>query len=97
MPIPESVEAMSARQLARRADRIAADLRRLAERVEQEASRIDRVGKPGIPNYATVAANIQHAVVGALPNLQLNALTTDAQDADAARAAERTAATEMEP
>jgi len=94
MPIPESEEEMCAQHLATRADRVAADLRRLAERVQQEASRIGRVGRPGIPNYATVASDIQHAVLSALPNLHLEALTTTAQDADAARAAERSATAE---
>jgi hypothetical protein len=95
MPIPASVEAMCAQQLAHRAATVAADLRKLAERVEQAAGRIDRVGAPGIRSYAAVAADIQHAVMNELPNLRLDGLTTAAQDADAARAAERTAAAEF--
>ena len=85
MPIPDSAEKFCAQQLTRRAARMAADLRRLAERVEQEASQADRVPSPGLASYASIAANIQHQIMNALPNLQLNALTTLAQDADAAR------------
>ena len=87
---PGSVEQFCAQHFTIRADRIAADLRRLAERVEQEASRVDRVGKPGTPSYAGVAADVVHAVMNALPNLNFHGLVVAAQDADRARLTERT-------
>ena len=94
MPIPESAEAMCAQYLTDRAGRVADDLRRLAERVEQMASRVARVGSPGIRSYAVVASDIQHAVMNELPNLRLDGLTTLAQDADAERMTTRSATAE---
>lgn len=86
MPI-ETNEQFCAKHFTTRADRLAADLRRLAERVEQETGRADRVGRPGIPSYASIAADIVHDVMNALPNLNMHGLIVAAQDADAARAA----------
>lgn len=83
---PTTVEGLAARQLRRRVERVAADLERLAEEVRRATSGIDRIGNPGRRQYAQVASDVQHAVMNAMPNLGLDALTHDAADADIARA-----------
>jgi hypothetical protein len=64
---------------------VVAALRDLADSVEQEAERSARVGMPGVPNYATVAHNVQHVVLWGLANLSLAGLTTIAYEADQER------------
>lgn len=83
---PTTAQEFCANQITRRANKMAADLRRLAEAIELEATRgVANVGKPGWPSYASVAATIQHEVMTVLMNLHVDALTTDACEADTAR------------
>jgi hypothetical protein len=82
---PETVEEFAAQQLKRRIVTIAHRLRQLAEVVEREATTVERVGSPGVSAYAYAASHVQHAITNAIPNLNLDALTTDAADADMAR------------
>jgi hypothetical protein len=72
-------------QLRGRIEKVAARLRDLAVEVDRESRTFDRVGQPGRPSYATVARNVQHAVLRGLANLSLDGLTDAAHDADQAR------------
>jgi hypothetical protein len=86
-----TVEAWTAEILEGHIKRAALALRQTADALEREAGRLDRVGSPGLRTYAVVASNVQHAVANALSNLQLDALTIDASEADAARVRSRVA------
>lgn len=61
---------------------VATRLRDLAEQVELQTGKLDRIGQPGVPNYAAVAASIQHAVLWGVANLNLSELTGLAATAD---------------
>jgi hypothetical protein len=83
-PLP-TAEEYGRDELIRYIHRLAADLRGLAHTVELSALSVARVGAPGIPSYARVAARVQHDVLWGLANLSLDRLTAAAYDADAGR------------
>lgn len=79
---PETVEEFHADQLRKRVERVATDLRRLADDVEREV----RGTVNPRSSYAWVAHNVTNEIMGALMNMQLGALSLDASEADKARA-----------
>jgi acyl-CoA reductase-like NAD-dependent aldehyde dehydrogenase len=76
-----------ARSIRKRAE----SLRKLADEIDRAADAVARVGTPeyrGAPfanNLAWIAHEVQHAVLNAIPNLNLDALTTAAYDIDSTR------------
>jgi len=82
----ESLEQLHARQLREAAQSAAGQLRRLADEVEREAGKVERVGQPGIATYGAVAEAVLHAVLWGVPNLRVDHLASHAADADIARA-----------
>jgi hypothetical protein len=86
-PSKGRVEQHTARYLADDIRHLAQRLRAYADRVAAVAADVDRVGGTGARSYADVAANVQHLVIGMVPNLGLHSLTRHAYEADQARAA----------
>lgn len=80
------LEQFRAEQLQQAAKATADGLRRLADDVEREAGKVERVGQPGIATYGSVAEAVLHAVVWGIPNLKVAQLASHAADADIARA-----------
>lgn len=76
-------EEYAAKFLVQQIVRVAGQLRRLAETVEDHAARVARV--PGRSNYGSVAYEVQHDVAWALANMWIPGLTQAAYDADYAR------------
>jgi hypothetical protein len=66
-------------------------LRRLADELDREAARAEKLGTPEYggaefsDNMAWIASQVQGHVISALPNLRLDQLTTDAHDIDSMR------------
>jgi hypothetical protein len=83
---PETIEEFRAKALRDSAAATAAGLRRIANEVEQEAGKLDRIGSPGYATYGSVAESMLHAVMWGMANLRLERLARDATDADVARA-----------
>jgi hypothetical protein len=75
-------------QVSRAIVSAAASLRKLADDVEFQAKRLERVGTPGIPNAGTVASNVVHAVAWGTANANVSAVVTAAADYDAFRASQ---------
>jgi hypothetical protein len=69
-------------RLKQTAERVAADLADLAERIQREAAQIDRPRGGSADTYVSRAAYINSRVLNALPNLGLSALINDAGAAD---------------
>jgi hypothetical protein len=73
--------------------RRAITLRELADELDREAARAEKLGTPEYGgaefsnNMAWIASQVQHHVISALPNLRLDQLTTDAHDIDDMREA----------
>lgn len=84
---PETVEQFHAKFLTESIDKTVDGLRRLADRVEAEATRVPKVGSgPGRGTYAAIAADVIHDITWGVANLQLERLCTEAAAADTARA-----------
>lgn len=75
-------ETWTANRLKAVADRVAADLTDLADRIRQEADQIDRPRSNGGDTYAFRAEFIHGRIMNALPNLPLGSLITLAATAD---------------
>jgi hypothetical protein len=78
----EDGEAWTAAQLKKVANRVAADLADLADRIQQEADQIDRRRRNSSDTYAERVAFIHSRIMNALPNLQLGSMITLAATAD---------------
>lgn len=83
----QSNERVAAEFMARRIRSAATRLRSLADDLDRHAKDAEMVGQPQRPSsYAQVASTVQHDVLWGLANMSLDGLTTDAGDADIARA-----------
>lgn len=65
---------------------VAARLRKMADEVERLGQDVDRVGRPGFPNYGTVASNVVSEIRNGMANVHTENVVRDAADADIARA-----------
>lgn len=81
-----SIEQIHADFMFSRAVEIASRLRGMAEEIDRHANDIKLIGTPGHPMYGSIASRVQHALLWGLANLSADALTTDASEADIARA-----------
>lgn len=81
-------EAWVVGQMKRTAERIAADLIDLAERISREADLIARPRRDGSDHYIDRATSLQSRILNALPNLPLNGLMGLAATADVMAATE---------
>lgn len=84
--LPRTAESMSARELRQEIERVADGLERLASHVRQCSFGVEGAGSSTDGAYVRIAADIQHYIAGALPNLLLSRLAIIAADADIARA-----------
>lgn len=84
-PRERTEEQMYAQFLGQTITGIAAKLRRMADSVEHQGQQVARVGGPGRPGYASLAAEVQHDLLWGFVNLHLDRLVQEAGDADIAR------------
>jgi hypothetical protein len=83
---PETNEEWSAQFLREGIQKVAANLRDLADRVERATHAVDGVGRPGRPNYGSAAGEVSHTLAWGFANLNVEQLVRYATDADVARA-----------
>lgn len=83
---PETNEEWNAKFLREGIQRVAANLRDLADEVERATYAVDHVGKPGRPNYGAAALEVHHALAWGFANLNADQIIRYATDADVARA-----------
>jgi hypothetical protein len=80
-------ESFKAAEIRSKAERLAADLRRAADRIEAiAADGIDGVGTSGHRTYSKIAYDIHRELDVTLDNSPLRTLITDAAEADVFRA-----------
>lgn len=80
-----STEDLTKDFLKRRIGATARRLRVLADELDAEAERVDRVPTRGTPCQVAIAADVQSKVLWGLANLNLPEIARDAFDADEAR------------
>ena len=67
-------------------DKVAAELREMAEEVLRQKSGLKRTGSQGRPNYGATALEVQRGVLQKLGQLRLDLVVMYATEADIARA-----------
>jgi hypothetical protein len=84
MPAEYNREEWAANYYSRQVDRVAAGLRDLADKVEQEGrARPGSTGRrDGRPEYVAAATRVVHALSWGFANLPVETLLTNANDAD---------------
>ena len=83
---PETNEEWNAQFLRNEIHKVVGKLHGLAEEVERAVIAVDRIGKPGRPNYGAAAQEVQHALAWGFANLNADNMIRYATDADIARA-----------